>query len=262
MVARAYCQKHQQLGYMTSSLAESLKSKIEHEILMFNFKPGDRLDEVRLADRYGSSRTPVREALRLLAAEGLVQIRPHRGAIVAGLSVTELIEMFEMMAIYEGVCARLAARHATPKDIAVMYEAHEECRQHADTDDYESYCVANVRYHERIYFASRNSYLIKQTICTRNRIAAYRRFQLRRHNRLRESFAEHDGVLEAIKKGDGEAADRLMYEHISVQTARTASLITNLPPGYFSEGPSSGKNAPEIDENEDKTFPAAALGFE
>jgi DNA-binding GntR family transcriptional regulator len=247
---------------MTSSLAESLKSKIEHEILMFNFKPGDRLDEVRLADRYGSSRTPVREALRLLAAEGLVQIRPHRGAIVAGLSVTELIEMFEMMAIYEGVCALLAARHATPKDIAIMYEAHEECRKHADADDYESYCVANVRFHERIYFASRNSHLIKQTIGTRNRIAAYRRFQLRRHNRLKESFSEHDDVLEAIKKGDGEAADRLMYEHISVQTARTASLITNLPPGYFAET-NSGRDVFEKDIDDDRyPFPHAALGFE
>ena len=111
---------------MIFSLAEDLKLKIEHEILAFNFKPGERLDECRLAERYGSSRTPVREALRLLAAEGLVHIRPHRGAIVSGLSMSEMVEMFEMMAIYEGICARLAARDATTEQLRQMCQAHDD----------------------------------------------------------------------------------------------------------------------------------------
>ena len=100
---------------MASSIAETLKLKIEHDILMFKLKPGERLDESRLAERFGSSRTPVREALRQLAAEGYVRIRTHRGAVVSGLTMAELIDMFEMMAIYEGICARLAAKHATPE---------------------------------------------------------------------------------------------------------------------------------------------------
>lgn len=247
---------------MTSSLAESLKTKIEREILLFNFKPGDKLDEVRLSEKYGSSRTPVREALRLLAAEGLVTIRPHRGAIVSGFSVTELIEMFEMMAIYEGVCARLAARNSSPKDIALMREAQDQCGLHAEADDYENYCIANTQFHERVYFASRNSHLIRQTVTTRNRIASYRRFQLRRHNRLKESFSEHVDILEAIANGDSQAADRLMYEHIAVHAARTASLITNLPPEYFTEGANSKDQAAPLDAKKDPPFPPAIFGFE
>ena len=103
---------------MPPSIAEKLKQKLEREILMFNLKPGERLDETKLAERYGTSRTPVREALRQLAAEGFVSIRTHRGAVVAGLSIAELVDMFEMMAVYEGVCARLATTRASPEELA------------------------------------------------------------------------------------------------------------------------------------------------
>ncbi len=246
---------------MISSLAESLKFKIEHEILAFNFKPGERLDECRLADRYGSSRTPVREALRLLAAEGLVRIRPHRGAVVSGLSVPELIDMFEMMAIYEGVCARLAATNATADQLMQMSEAHKECRIHSEANDLERYCLANAHFHEAVYEASHNRYLVNQTISTRNRLGAYRRFQLRRHNRLKESFSEHEAVLTAIKKGNGEDADRLMREHIAIQGAHITSLITSLPPEYFPESPNNPARPLAIHKG-DHSYPAAALAFE
>jgi DNA-binding GntR family transcriptional regulator len=245
---------------MASSIAEKLKLKIEHEILMFNFKPGERLDESRLAERYGSSRTPVREALRQLAAEGLVRIRPHRGAVVSGLTMAELIEMFEMMGIYEGVCARLAARHATLEEINLISDAHEACRAQCDADDFEGYCIANASFHEAIYRASHNGYLIKQTISVRNRLGAYRRFQLRRNNRLRESFNEHEMVVEAIRKGDCAAADRLMSEHISIQGSHITSLIARLPPEYFAETPAN----PHMLGNRQgsQSYPAAALTFE
>src|SRR5688572_27424805 len=155
---------------MTSSIADNLKLQIEHEILMFNFKPGDRLDECRLADLYGSSRTPVREALRLLAADGLVRIRPHRGAVVAGLSIGELMEMFEMMAVYEGVCARLAAIHGTEDEIEEIAAAQVDCGKMSEANDLSGYCIANARFHDAIYRASHNRYLMKRTIATRNRL--------------------------------------------------------------------------------------------
>lgn len=246
---------------MALSIAESLKLKIEDEILMFNFKPGERLDESRLAERYGSSRTPVREALRQLAAEGFVRIRPHRGAVVSGLSMAELIEMFEMMAIYEGVCARLAARHATPDEMAHIEEGHEACRAFCDVDDFDGYCIANARFHESIYRASHNSFLIKQTVSIRNRLGAYRRFQLRRNNRLRDSFREHQLVLDAIRAGQAEEADRLMREHISVQGSHITSLITRLPPEYFPDTPKAAVAAVPPRWGS-QSYPAAALAFE
>lgn len=246
---------------MASSIAEKLKLKIEHEILMFNLKPGDRLDESRLAERYGSSRTPVREALRQLAAEGFVRIRTHRGAVVSGLTMAELIDMFEMMAIYEGVCARLAARHATAEEIEQICEAHEACRARCEADDFDGYCLANVRFHDAIYRASHNGYLMKQTVSIRNRIGAYRRFMLRRNNRLRDSFREHQAVLDAIRGGHADDADRLMHEHITLQGSHITSLITRLPPEYFADAPKVAPQAvtPRYGHH---SYPAAALTFE
>ena len=246
---------------MASSIAETLKLKIEHDILMFKLKPGERLDESRLAERFGSSRTPVREALRQLAAEGFVRIRTHRGAVVSGLSMAELIDMFEMMAIYEGVCSRLAAKHATPEEMAQIAESHEICRARCDADDIEGYCVANARFHDAIYRASHNGYLIKQTISIRNRLGAYRRFQLRRNNRLRDSVREHQAVIDALKAGDADAADRRMRDHITAHGSLIASLITCLPPEYFADS-QTGKPQPAAPRPSGHGYPAAALAFE
>jgi DNA-binding GntR family transcriptional regulator len=246
---------------MPLSIAEKLKLKLEHEILMFNLKPGERLDETRLAERYGTSRTPVREALRLLAAEGLVKIRAHRGAVVARLSITELVEIFEMMAVYEGVCARLAAQRASSEELSLILIAHERCRQQCEANDYDGYCMANAHFHEALYQASHNSYLIKQTVSTRNRLAAYRRFQLRRNNRLKESFQEHEAVVQAVRNGQGDEADRLMREHISVQGSHIASLIASLPADYFAE-PAKPQTVSPLLRPHSQIFPAAALVFE
>lgn len=246
---------------MASSIAETLKLKIEHDILMFKLKPGERLDESRLAERFGSSRTPVREALRQLAAEGFVRIRTHRGAVVSGLSMAELIDMFEMMAIYEGICARLAAKHATPDEMEQIADAHEACRARCEADDFDGYCVANVRFHDSIYRASHNGYLIKQTVSIRNRLGAYRRFQLRRNNRLRDSFREHQAVFDAIKTGDSDAADRSMGEHITAHGSLITSLITRLPLEYFADSQThAAQNA--MARPAGHSYPAAALAFE
>ena len=246
---------------MPLSIADTLKLKLEREILMFGLKPGERLDETKLAERFGTSRTPVREALRLLAAEGLVKIRAHRGAVVARLSITELVEMFEMMAVYEGVCARLAALRATADELALILQVHEACRQRCEENDYDGYCVANAQFHEALYHATHNSCLIRQTVSTRNRLGAYRRFQLRRNNRMSESFREHEGVVSAIRSGQAEEADRRMREHISVQVSHITSLIATLPPEYFAE-PTMRQPISPVTRTSPHSYPAAALVFE
>lgn len=242
---------------MPLSIAEKLKQTLEQEILTFNLKPGERLDETKLAERYGTSRTPVREALRHLAAEGFVSLRTHRGAVVAGLSIPELVDMFEMMAVYEGVCARLATTRATPDELEQIIAAHEACRVAAEASDYEQYCLANARFHDSFYRASHNCHLFKQTIVTRNRLGTYRRFQLRRSNRLRESFQEHEAVVAEMRRGDADGADRAMREHVAVQAAHVTSLIGRLPPEYFAE-PARSQSQPRAPQ----TFPPAALAFE
>lgn len=246
---------------MPLSTAEKLKQKLEQEILTFHLKPGERLDETKLAERYGTSRTPVREALRHLAAEGFVCIRAHRGAVVAGLSIGELVDMFEMMAVFEGACARLAAMRACPEEMDMILEAHEAARAACEAGDYQAYCQANARFHDGFYRASHNCLLVKQTITTRNRLGTYQRFQLRRNNRLRESCQEHDGIVAALKSGNADETERLMREHVSVQSAHVTSLITRLPPEYFTE--TQRDDASEVAaKNDSHSFPPAALAFE
>jgi DNA-binding GntR family transcriptional regulator len=246
---------------MPLSIAEKLKLKLEQEVLSFNLKPGERLDETKLAEKYGTSRTPVREALRLLAAEGLVKIRAHRGAVVARLSITELVEMFEIMAFYEGCCARLAAQRATPEELNQIAEAHELCRQRCEANDYDGYCAANAHFHEALYYASHNSVLTRQAISTRNRLGAYRRFQLRRNNRLNDSFREHEDVFDAIKNGRADDAEQIMREHIAIQGSHITSLIASLPPEYFSESVKRPAHA-GMTRPTGEAYPAAALVFE
>lgn len=217
---------------MNISTTEKLRTLIEQEILTFRLKPGERLDEMRLATSFGTSRTPVREALRQLAASGLIELRPHRGAVVTQLGISELAEMFEVMALLESACARFAAERCTPDCVEAIRAAHESCAMWVDATSHEEYYDYNAHFHECIYRASHNSFLIAQTTALRNRLSAYRRHQLRRVNRAKESYREHEDLFLAIARGDADEAERLARAHVSIQGANIASIIASLPIDY------------------------------
>ena len=109
------------------SRASELVPALEQDIVTGKLKPGQKLDEAMLAKRFNVSRTPVREALGKLAASGLVDIRPRRSAVVATISLRELMNMFEMMANLEGICARYAARRITPEEKLELIAAQKAC---------------------------------------------------------------------------------------------------------------------------------------
>jgi DNA-binding GntR family transcriptional regulator len=199
---------------MSPSQAERLRAMIEEDILSFKLKPGDKLDECRLAEMYGTSRTPVREALRQLSSNGLIEIRPHKGAIVAKLGIRELVELLEVMAELEGACGRLAAKSCLNSDVDAIVVAQESCRKFAELRDAQSYQKANEAFHEAIYAASRNDCLVKLTLSIRNRVAAYRRLQLEQMNRIKFSVTDHDRIVHAIQEGLPDEADRLLQLHI------------------------------------------------
>lgn len=199
---------------MRASQAERLRAIIQEDILAFKLKPGDRLDECRLAQMYGTSRTPVREALRQLSANGLIEIRPHKGAIVAKLGIRELVEVLEVMAELEGACGRLAAKSCLQSDLDAIAAAQEDCRKYAEQGDIESYKKANETFHDAIYAASRNDCLIKLTLSIRNRVAPYRRLRLDQPSRFKVSLAEHDRIVHAIRENLPEESDRLLQVHI------------------------------------------------
>ncbi|MBL4907248.1 MAG: GntR family transcriptional regulator, partial [Sneathiella sp.] len=121
---------------MGVSRASELVPILEQEIVTGSLKPGTRLDETILADRFGVSRTPVREALTRLAASGLVEIRPRRGAVVATITLKDLMNMFEVMANLEAVCARLAARRITPEEKDELVASHALCTALSETDQF------------------------------------------------------------------------------------------------------------------------------
>lgn len=213
---------------MAGERARELVRALEQEIATGVLKPGERLDEVSLAGRFGVSRTPVREALAQLASNGLVEVRPRRGATVAAPSLQQLLEMFEVMAELEGLCGRLAARRMTAAERDAMERAHDRCTEAAARDDVDGYYAANVDFHEAIYAGCQNRFLAEQTRTLRNRLAPYRRLQLRRVNRISESLAEHGEVLQAILTGDARRADHLLQSHVTVQGGSFTDFIANL----------------------------------
>jgi DNA-binding GntR family transcriptional regulator len=210
------------------SQASRLRQEIEDAIIAGRFAPGVRLDETSLAERFGVSRTPIREALQQLGAAGLIEVRPHRGAVVSAPNPHRLLEMFEAMAELEAACGRLAARRLTSEDEAALQSAHAACVEAADRGDPERYYDENQAFHRAIYQATRNGFLAEQALSLHRRLSAYRRTQLRARNRVAQSLKEHDGILRAIVTGDEDCAARLLHEHVLLQGQRFTDLMLSL----------------------------------
>ncbi len=199
---------------MNPSQAERLRSMIEDEILSSKLKPGDKLDESKLAEKFGTSRTPVREALRQLSSNGLIEIRPHKSAIVTQIGFRELVELFEVMAELEGACGRFAAKTCLKSDLQEILAAQEICRQCADADDVPGFVLANEGFHNAIYRASRNNTLIKLTQGIQNRIAPYRKRLLEQGAGPKLATEDHDRIIKVIVDGLPDEADRLLQHHL------------------------------------------------
>jgi DNA-binding GntR family transcriptional regulator len=208
--------------------AGRLRQEIEDAIIAGDFAPGARLDEASLAERYGVSRTPIREALHQLGAAGLVEVRPRRGAVVSAPRPQKLLEMFETMAELEAACGRLAARRLTAEDEAALRSSHASCAEAAHGGNLELYYDENQAFHRAIYQASRNGFLAEQALALQRRLSAYRRTQLRARNRIPQSLKEHDAILRAILTGDEERAARLLREHVLGQGDRFTDLMLSL----------------------------------
>lgn len=209
--------------------SEVLREAIEEMIAVGKLPPGHHLDETELAKEFGVSRTPIREALIQLASMGIIVIRPRRGAIVAEIGPQQLIEMFEVMAELEAMCARLAARRMSPAGHATLKATHLACEEARDSADSDAYFYKNEEFHQQIYIGSQNSFLEEQARVLQRRLRPYRRLQLRVRNRVQASFDEHGAVVDAIIEGKGELAAELLRQHIMIQGQRFTDLIASLP---------------------------------
>ena len=207
--------------------AEALRDEIEQDIVTGRYRPGERLDEQSLADRFGVSRTPIREALMQLASSGMVELHARRGAFVISLSLKEILERFETMAALEGMCGALAARRITDEQRATLLAAHEECLNVAKSGASDPYYYANERFHQAIYDACHNSYLAEQARQLHNRLKPYRRLQLRARQRIVHSLAEHQKIVDAIMAGDSAKAEQRLRDHVLIQGDRLTDFITS-----------------------------------
>lgn len=195
-------------------LSDRVRNALTDEIASGALPAGTALDEQGLADRFGASRTPVREALRQLAVSGLVEIRPRRGVVVTRLTAEAIMDMFETMAEIEAMAIRLATYRMTPLERSHLMRLHESSRALVEAHDVDAYDGFNRAFHEGLYQATHNGFLVEQAIGVRTRLSAFRRTQLRQGDRVRRSFEEHDGVMIAISQGDGEEASRRMRAHM------------------------------------------------
>ena len=197
------------------TLADELRLQLADEIVSGTLAPGAALDEMELARRFSVSRTPVREAIRQLAASGLIEVRAHRGALVAQPNEERLTGMFEAMAELEALCAKHAAARMTSAERRRLEIAHEEMRVLVHVGDPQRFHEVNEAFHSTIYAGAHNSYLAELTLATRTRVQPFRRAQFRNLGRLAKSHVEHDKVVQAILRGDRETAAELMYAHIA-----------------------------------------------
>ena len=176
------------------------------------YRPGDRLVESELADRFGVSRTPVREALQRLETQSLLS-RDGRSLIVASLDHNQLSELYVVRSALEGLAARLAARHATPEEVRVLKEM--VAKDHALLGNPGALSQANRRFHRQVHLASHNRYLVQQLELVHRSMALLATTSLALEGRDEAALTEHACIVDAIEAGDAEAADLALRTHIS-----------------------------------------------
>ncbi len=176
------------------------------------FRPGDRLVESELAERFGVSRTPIREALQRLETHGVLA-RDGRSLVVSSLDHDQLGELYVVRAELEGLAARLAAQHAAPEEIRVLWEMIEKDRDLVHRPELLS--RANKRFHRQIHLASHNRYLIQQLEMVHRTMALVAHSSLVAKGRGEATLEEHGAIVRAIEARDGAAADAAIHEHIS-----------------------------------------------
>ncbi len=176
------------------------------------YRPGDRLVESELAERFGVSRTPIREALQRLETQSMLT-RDGRSLIVASLDHNQLAELYVVRAELEGLAARLAARHASPEEMRVLRDMVEADRQLLN--DPAALSRANRRFHKMIHLASHNRYLVQQLDLVHRSMALLASTSLAAEGRTETALAEHDAIVRAIEARDEAAAQLALRAHIS-----------------------------------------------
>ncbi len=205
-------------------LHEEVAHRIREMIRKGHLQVGERIVEKRLCETLGVSRTPLREALRVLSTEGLVRLVPNRGAFVSQPTMAEIRDMFEAMAVLEGTCARWACERAPDGGIEHLKALHDELERHFRNRDPERYIQTNHVFHTLLQELSGNRTLDTLLRSLRHRLFLYRYRQLYQPDRFRRSIEEHRRLIRALEARDAGAAEAAMQEHLINQCEALVSL--------------------------------------
>lgn len=200
-----------------NSLHEHVADTLREEIFAGTLAPGSFIDEVALCERLQISRTPLREALKVLTAEGLARHEPRRGCFVNEVTEQDLDEIFPVIALLEGRCAFEAARNASDADLAVLASLHEQLQAHAEAKRIVDYYQTNFAIHEAIITLANNRWLAQVIADLRKILKLARLQQLHAPGRLAQSLSEHLAVFAALKARDSEGAEAAMRTHLTRQ---------------------------------------------
>ncbi|HEX5802334.1 MAG TPA: GntR family transcriptional regulator [Azospira sp.] len=197
-----------------TALYQEVAERLRQRIFAHELPPGTWIDEQALAVDYGISRTPLREALKVLASEGLVTLKPRRGCYVTEISERDLDEIFPLMAMLEGRCAFEATQKARADDLARLEAVHAELEKHAASGDKEGFFDANQEFHRAVQELADNRWLLQVIQDLRKVLKLTRLHSLSLEGRLQESLAEHRLIMAGFKARDPARAEKAMHDHL------------------------------------------------
>lgn len=197
-----------------TALYQEVAERLRQRIFAHELTPGTWIDEQKLAEQYGISRTPLREALKVLASEGLVELRPRRGCYVTEISRQDMDDIFPLMAMLEGRCAAEAVNRATPSDMVALKEIHERLESAARDGRIDAFFEANQEFHRKIQELSGNRWLLSVIQDLRKVLKLSRLHSLSLEGRLQQSLDEHRLIMAALEAGNAANAEKLMHDHL------------------------------------------------
>jgi DNA-binding GntR family transcriptional regulator len=206
------------------SLHDNVAERLRAMVFDRQLAPGALIDEKALAARWQISRTPLREALKVLAAEGLVELVPGKGSRVVSLTDEDAESLFPVMALLEGRCAHEATLRASDEQLAELHQLHERLEMHAAVNDIDGYYRANHAFHSKVQALAANRWLDRVTGDLRRFLRLLRGRQLHLPGRIDASINEHRVLIDAIGQRDAERAGRAMHDHLMAQLAALKAL--------------------------------------
>lgn len=211
---------------MNTTISEDISRRLAEDIITGVILPGEKLDEQATADRYGVSRTPIREAFRQLATTGLIQSKPHRGATVIDLDIDQLADMFEALGEIEALCAKWSAQRMTAVERKKLNNIYQESQVALGSKDDTFYSDNNEQFHWAIHAGSHNETLRDLAQDLWRGLAPFRRSVFfKQENRMSASAAEHNEIVKAIVNSDTTAAWEAMRSHVAQSNLNAISYI-------------------------------------